>query len=262
MKIIKHCINLIGSMISNIITTVRKNLSYTRYLELELIKIHKHQNKTTLEDVKQAKAIAKKLSKEYVITINGEQTTVEWYVNQIIQNSRRSQFPSTAGLQFNGKASSTRDLAEQIAIHTHGTYERRYGRDITLDSGQKIKDPVDFIVYTRYYDFEKANEWINHKSEKISYLNEYNIITNGFKIGKYLIRDATITLGSSGNFPKKVYGLSVSPKPTQNSNKIKLKSNQLESIKKVINQSKKLALKDQDKLNAIVASAENFREMD
>jgi len=36
----------------------------------------------------------------------------------------------------------------------------------------------------------------------------------------------------------------------------------LESIKKVINQSKKLALKDQDKLNAIVASAENFREMD
>lgn len=266
MKIIKHCINLIGSMISNIITNVRKKLSYTRHLELELVKIHKHQNKTTLEDVKQAKAIAKKLGKDYVITINGEAFTVDWYVNQIIQNSRRSQFLSTAGLKFDGKATSSRDLAEQIAIHTHGTYETKRGREITTETGQKIKDPIDFVVYSRYYDFEKANDWISSKGEKISYYNEYNVLTNGIKIGKYVIRDATLTLGLSGKCPKKIHSLSVSIRPCiKTSNLSDCLGNvcvDIADIKRVIDQSKKLVLQDQAKLNAIVASAENFKEIE
>jgi hypothetical protein len=266
MKIINCCISLIKSLIKRVFNAMKKNLSLQQHSELELKRIHKLHNKTTVAHAKQAKAIAKQLGNDYIIQQDNEQITVAWYVNQIIQNSRRSQFLSAAGLKFDGNAISTRDFAEQIAIHTHGTYQKKHGRDIVTKSGQKIKDPLDFVIYEGEHDFEKAYNWIALHGEKISYYNEHNILANGVKIKKYLVKDATITLGMTSKFPKKIYSLSVSTKPyvknTNLSANLTTVCNEMADIKRLINQSKKLILQDQAKLNAIVAAAEDFKEIE
>jgi hypothetical protein len=112
---------------------------------------------------------------------------------------------------FTGKATTTRDLGHQIALHTNGKYSYRRGLTWTRGSGGRYKDPSDFIVYPDKDAFDDAVAWVASKGNKIHFKDHYRDknVRTGYKIGKFLITDGTSTLGVFSDNPVHTYALSI-----------------------------------------------------
>jgi hypothetical protein len=193
---------------------------------------------------------------------------------------------------FTGRASTVREIAETIALHTNGQYRRNPGRVWTDGYGQRSKDASDFIRYADKESYDDALEWVKSKGKPIHYKTGSSLYT-AIKIGKFMIEPSSITRSPYGDSPQTEYRLSVRSAAsanqgtraiaditdqqaaslrdiaqTKNANAMDM-INAIHSmfkgeaeVKQIIDSSKKITPADKAKLDQIIASARNFKELD
>jgi hypothetical protein len=215
-------------------------------------------------------------------------TVLELMSRYIQRNQRDSgQMP-----EFSGRASTTSEMANQIAVQTNGTYKREMGRVWTDGLGRRNKDPSDFIEYDTEQDKASAMEWLESKGKKIHWKERNGSVQSGTQIGKYVIENADTTMGYFSDNPVTTYKLSVRLATTMNSGVrqrqditdqqaaslkdiANTKNNNAmqmiravmdmvqgeQEIKKIIDQSKKINPADKTKLDKIIAGAGDFKDV-
>ncbi|CAB4130287.1 hypothetical protein UFOVP116_363 [uncultured Caudovirales phage] len=112
---------------------------------------------------------------------------------------------------FTGQASTAKDLAHQIALHTNGEYNYRRPRTWTNGYGQKSRDPSDFVKYADSAAFDDAMEWIQSKAKAVHFKDHGSSanVRTGYKIGKFLISAAISTVGPFSDNPQTNHAISV-----------------------------------------------------
>ena len=216
-----------------------------------------------------------------------------YLLDEISNEVRRTQKKSGQMPTFTGRATTTADLAKQLALQTNGHYEYHTPTTWSNGWGTRTKDPADFIEYDSKDAYDDAFAWVTSKGKAVHYKEHGGDNQTVYQIGKYIVGPATITRGAFSANPKTTYRLSVRTASalkgpsraiqdisdqqasalkdiadTRNENSVEAIKRMLAVIKgegdlkDIIAKSQKIDLRDKAKLDNIIAGAANFKEPD
>jgi hypothetical protein len=249
---------------------------------------HDHPETLTADMVKQAAALAKPMGGRRRELTYG--STVGYAIDYITRKYREASFKHGTA-QFTGRATTARDMAEQIALHTHGEYQYEKGTVWTTSTGRRHQDPSDYISYPDQDSYDDANAWLAQHGQQVHYREHDGQLSTAIKLGRYIVEPAGVVYGAFGDTPHTVHRLSVRPAATINQgtrqqvditdqeaarlrdiaqtksadNIEKFKAiaalfRGQADVQKIIDQSAKINPADKAKLDSIIAGAKNFKE--
>lgn len=265
----------------------------TQMLNILLNPDRKQLTDYTPEEISQLQKLAKVLGRARKISsgkFRGQ--SIGYVLDKLIAQSRLQQRDRGQLPNFSGRATTTADMGQQIALHTNGNYYRSQGTTWTSGkTGQRNRDPNDYIKYNDKNSYNDAWAWVQSKGKKVNYRDNFNHLNTAVQIGIFIVEPNITTSNAFGDNPRTGYGLSVrSAKSlsqpsrrreditdqqaadlkdiaqTKNNNamdKMKMllamfKGEQ--DIKQIIDRSKKITLGDKAKLDRIIAGAKNFTD--
>ena len=239
--------------------------------------------------------IIKKIKK--LVAITGRGQTISGFgsagelLDKLTDMYRQSQIRSGQMPQFTGFATSARDMARQIANQTRGEYRYFNPQSWTHRSGQRYRDPADYVVYPDQQSYDDAVEWIENKGKKVRYRDHFGDLTDATQIGRYIIEPSSFTQGAFSDTPETTHRISVrlaktinqggreqvditdqqaaalhdiaatrSANAMQSVQSIMAVLRGMSDVKRVIANSKKIHPQDKAKLDAIIANAGKFQE--
>ena len=218
-------------------------------------------------------------------------STVGEFIDRMKEEMLDQQMKSGSLPDFTGRASTAKDMAKQVAVHTNGDYESRYARTWTNGLGQRSRDASDFVVYSDQQSFDDAMAWAESKGKKVHF-KVGSSLRSAIQVGRYVIQPATTVRGAFGDDPQTSYAVSVRSAAaldqgvrkkaditdqqatalkdiadTKNANAMEMIKAVMDmvqgeqEIKKIIDQSKKINPADKAKLDKIIAGSANFRDV-
>lgn len=247
----------------------------------------------TADEVKKAVKLSKITGRRTTMYIPGYQRglTVGSAVDQMVKGYREAQASSGQMPEFTGRASTTRDMTDQIAMQTSGRYLHRGGRTWTTGYGDRYKDPTDHIQYPTREAYDDAWAWLESKGKKVYYRDSFKTLQTAIQIGRYIAEPASVTRGAFRGDPQTDHLISVRTAKvinqavrtqvdmtdqqaaalkdiadTENANAMAQIQAMLailqgqDDVKKVIASSQKLDPRDKAKLDAIISGAQNFKD--
>ena len=207
-------------------------------------------------------------------------------LDKLVDMYRQSQIRSGQMPQFTGRATTARDMARQIANQTRGTYRYFEPQSWATRSGQRYRDPADYVVYPDQESYDDAVEWIKNKGKKVRYQDHFGHLNTATKIGRYIVEPSTFTQGAFSDDPRTTHRISVRLAKTINQGgrqQVDISDQQaaalhdiaatrdasamstvqsimavlkgMEDVKRVIANSKKIDPRDKAKLDAIISAA-------
>jgi hypothetical protein len=247
----------------------------------------------TSDEAKRAVEIGKILGRGSSIYNDWGRMTIGQMIDKIVIKARKSAFRGGNLPQFTGQSPSTVDLAQQIAIHTNGSYYYKRGIIWTDNYGRRRKDPSDYVEYRDEDSYNDAIAWIESKGKKVHYRDRSNTLHTATQIGKFIVEPSIRVEGVFSDSPTTSYAISVrSVKAIGSGGRTKADISDQQAaaltdlartktdnamngirsilsilrdkqdIKNVIDNSKKLDSNVKAKLDAIIAGAANFKEPD
>jgi hypothetical protein len=212
-------------------------------------------------------------------------------LDRVMVNYRKSQFSSGQMPEFTARAPTASDMAQQVAIQTGGKYQYQRPQTWSTRSGQRYRDPSDFIVYKDKDSFDDAWEWLQSKGKPARYYDRSGNLVSVLKIGRYIFDESSETTGFFSGSPETKYRISVRAASsmssggrtvadvtdqqaaalrdiaaTKNKNSLELVKAMYDvlqgqqDVQRIIDNSKKIDPRDKAKLDSIIASAGDFRE--
>ncbi len=245
----------------------------------------------TMADSARAIEIGKIIGRSAKLLSNAGFMSIGRMIDLVVNRAREKSFRSGAAPEFTSQASTARDLAQQIALHTQGSYDRQWGRTWTDGYGRRIKDPDDYVRYKDQDSYDDAMSWIESKGRKVHYRDRSNQLRTAIQIGKFIVEPGTVVRGPFSDNPTTTYQVSVrsvkaigsggrtradisdqqaaalhdiaQTKSNTDMQKLQAMINILQGeqdLKNVIDRSSKIEPKDKAKLDAIIAGAKNFKD--
>lgn len=279
--------------ISEIITEASKDWNERVRAERELRAMLKGRAWTSFsaDEIKQAKKLVSIMGRRYQIYLDRWNTTAGIIFDKMVQGYREGQAGSGQMPEFTGRATTAKDMANQIAIQTGGRYEYKYPRTWTTGYGDRYKDPSDHIRYSDKNAYDDAWAWLESKGKKVYYHDNAKVLNTAIQIGRYIAEPASITRGPFSDNPQTEYLISIRTAKvinqavrtqadltdqqaaalkdiaaTKNASSMNLIKSLLavmqgqQDVKQVIAKSQKLDPRDKAKLDSIIAGAQNFKE--
>ena len=245
----------------------------------------------TPEDIKKMKQLVNVSGRGYEFWVSGTgYRNAGWMLDLAVQEYREAQARSGVMPEFTGRASTARDMAQQIAQQTRGRYDYNFPRTWTTGYGRRYRDPEDYVVYPDRESYEDAWQWIEQKGQKVHYYDSFRTLQTAVKIGRYVLEPASITRGAFSDQPETTHQISVRSAASLNQGvrtRADITDQQAaalhdiaatrstnamagiraimdvlqgeEDLKRVIDSSKKIDPRDKAKLDAIIAAAGKTR---
>ena len=250
----------------------------------------------TADDVKKMNQLVKITGRGYKITdrpfaLGNTLGRAGDLLDQVMSYYRGSQFSSGQMPEFTGRAPTASDMAQQVAIQTGGRYQYQRPQTWSSRSGQRYRDPGDFIVYKDRDSFDDAWQWLESRGQPARYYDRSGNLVSVLKIGRYIFDESSETTGFFSGSPDTKYRISVRSASsmssggrtvadvtdqqaaalrdiaaTKNKNTLELVKAMYDvlqgqqDVRRIIDNSKKIDPRDKAKLDAIIASAGDFRE--
>lgn len=243
------------------------------------------------DEVQQAKQLVRILGRRHKIWIKNWNATAGEIVDNMLRGVQTAQAASGQMPEFNSQASTTSAMAQQIAVQTAGQYHKTRSRTWATGTGQHYRDPSDFIQYSSQDQLDDAWDWVQQQGKKVHYYDNHKTLKTAVKIGKYIIEPASVTQGVFTDRSTVSYQLSVrssnaikqplrkqaditdqqaaalidiaNTRSADNMAQINAMLSVLKGrgdIQKIIAASQKLDLRDKAKLDAVIASASDYKE--
>jgi hypothetical protein len=247
----------------------------------------------TPEEISQLQKLAKILGRARKFSTGRFRgTSIGQVLDRLVAQSRLQQRDSGQLPDFSGRATTTADMGQQIALHTNGNYYRSKGTTWTSGrTGQRTRDANDYIKYNDKKSLDDAWTWVQSKGKQVHYRDNFNHLQTAVQIGSFIVEPNTVTRNVFGGNPDTEHGLSVRSvkslsqwsrkreditdqqaaalqdiAQTKNINAMSglkmlmslFKGEQ--DIKQIIDSSKKIHPSDKAKLDQIIAGAKNFTD--
>jgi hypothetical protein len=265
----------------------------TEMLDILLNPDRKQLTDYTPEEISQLQKLAKVLGRARKISSGKFRgTSIGQVLDRLIAQSRLQQRDSGQLPNFSGRATTTADMGQQIALQTNGNYYRSQGTTWTSGrTGQRNRDANDYIKYNDKNSYNDAWTWVQSKGKQVNYRDNFNHLNTAVQIGSFIVEPNITTSNAFGDNSNTQYNLSVRTTKslsqpsrrreditdqqaaalqdiaqTKNNNamdKMKMllamfKGEQ--DIKQIIDRSKKIHPSDKAKLDQIIAGAKNFTD--
>jgi hypothetical protein len=183
----------------------------TQMLNILLNPDRKQLTDYTPEEISQLQKLAKILGRARKI-VGGKFTgmSVGQVLDRLVAQSRLQQRDSGQLPDFSGRATTTADMGQQIALHTNGNYYRSKGTTWTSGrTGQRTRDANDYIKYNDKKSLDDAWAWVQSKGKQVNYRDNFNQLQTAVQIGSFIVEPNTVTRDVSGGNPDTEHGLSV-----------------------------------------------------
>ena len=248
-----------------------------------------------LKQAKQAIKISGRSDRVYVSS-DGYQTSTSGYLyDQIMLAVQERLQAKGQQVAFPRTGNSIRGFTQTLAQYFKGLnahYTTSFARKWTRSTGGSYSDPSNHLEFDSEENMDTAWEELVKHGKRV-YVKDHpqTSPTEYVKIGPFLIRDGTTVRGAFGNNPETNHRLSITTTgilknpinqvqdisdqqaaslrdiastQTQNAmEKLKTLMNIFQGeddMKRIIDNSKKIAPQDKAKLDAIIAGAQNFKE--